>query len=144
MTKAELEKDCGNTATQKLEEIRKAKLKELKLDYSRFLEEIKRGLEAPNIQTMKIRGAVKGSKTLKVLCTSGELVHTKLGEVYADGDSIVTWREEGPAPGHSKYVEMLGKIGKYFPDENHTFSNPDGTPLELSVTFVKPGANAKG
>jgi hypothetical protein len=122
-------------------QLREKALKRAGLTYDCFVKEIKRGLTSPATEVLKVRGAIaKSNKNVRILATSGLLVHTKLGDEFADGDTIVEWDHKNiPGTNHAKYVEMLGKAGSYFPAEKNQYQllGADGTPLDITITFVE-------
>jgi hypothetical protein len=121
-----------------ISDTRKKMLKEAGLDYKRFVDEIVRGLDSANAQVVKVRGAVKAKEGLDVVCTSGKVVHTQAGDSFGDGDSVVVFNAPGVGPQHARYLEILAKAGNFAPEnQNHTFQNPDGTPVEFTVRFVE-------
>ena len=86
---------------------------------------LKKELKAKVTHTAKLRGAVSSAKKgQRILSTSGQIVTTKDGEVFGDGDTVIAWNEVDWSTRQRARMDAHKLRGDY-PAEKHEISNVD-------------------
>ena len=87
--------------------------------------QLKKELKAKITKTAKLRGAVSSTKKgQRILSTSGQIVTTKDGEVFGDGDTVIAWNEVDWSTRQRARMDAHKLRGDY-PAEKHEITNTD-------------------
>ena len=87
--------------------------------------QLKKELKAKITKTAKLRGAVSSTKKGQhILSTSGQIVTTKDGEVFGDGDTVIAWNEVDWSTRQRARMDAHKLRGDY-PAEKHEITNTD-------------------
>ena len=92
-----------------------------------LIKQIKKELKAHVTKTQKLRGAVtlnELKKGIRILSTSGQIVTTKDGEVFGDGDTVIAWNEVDWSTRQRARMDAHKLRGDY-PAERHEITNLD-------------------
>jgi hypothetical protein len=92
-----------------------------------LIKQIKKELKAHVTKTQKLRGAVTPNelkKGIRTLSVSGQIVTTREGEVYGDGDTVIAWNEVDWATRQRARMDAHKLRGDY-PAERQEISYPD-------------------
>ena len=95
---------------------------------------LKKELKAKVTKTAKLKGAVtpgelkRGIRTLSV---SGQIVTTKDGELFGDGDTVIAWNEVDWATRQRARMDAHKLRGDY-PADKHELTGKDGQPIAFT------------
>jgi hypothetical protein len=99
-----------------------------------LIKQLKKELKAHVTKTQKLRGAVtlnELKKGIRILSTSGQIITTKDGELFGDGDTVIAWNEVDWSTRQRARMDAHKLRGDY-PADKHELTGKDGQPIAFT------------
>ncbi len=96
--------------------------------------DLKRGLKATVVKTLKVKGALPEilPKGYRVISTSGKIIYDRDGDpVAGDGETIIQWSEIDHSERTTNRIDAERLTGSYTP-ERKEHSGPGGGPIPVA------------
>ena len=110
----------------------RSRMDENGLTDQKLIKQLKNEMRAKITKTAKLRGAVGSPKKgQRILSTSGQIVTTKDGELFGDGDTVIAWNEVDWSTRQRARMDAHKLRGDY-PADKHELTGKDGQPIAFT------------